>query len=76
MSAKSIQAIIERFEVTEKLGVHTGRIRKSVTSALVDVKTIVAAQSQMSLFVGSIVHMQFLDRQAVLTTPSGKYSET
>lgn len=76
MSAKSIQTIIERFELTEKLGVHTGRIRKSVTSAFVDVKTIVAAQSPMSLFEGSILHIQFLDRQAILKIPSGKYSET
>lgn len=45
--------MIKRFEVTDKLGVHSGRIRKYVTSALVDVKIIVAAQSQMSVFEGS-----------------------
>ncbi|GFW72036.1 hypothetical protein TNCV_4789241 [Trichonephila clavipes] len=75
MITKGIRATIKRFKETGKLGTQSARGHQRVTTVLVDgVKTAVNAQSQTSEF-GVVACEQFLERQAILTTPSEKYSE-
>ncbi|GFY13846.1 hypothetical protein TNCV_986181 [Trichonephila clavipes] len=73
MSIKSMWTMIRKFEETGKLRVHSGRGRKLITAVLVDgVKTAADAQLQTLEF-GAI--MLFLERQAIRTIPSEKYSK-
>ncbi|GFS53561.1 hypothetical protein TNCV_730221 [Trichonephila clavipes] len=77
MSTKGtgIRAMIKRFEEAGESGVLPGRGRKCITLVLVDAFCKLLKHSHRQQSLGAAARALFLDRQAILTAPSEKYSE-
>ncbi|GFX54784.1 uncharacterized protein TNCV_2556701 [Trichonephila clavipes] len=75
MSAKRLRAMVKRFEETGKLEVQPERGHKRVTPVLVKGAKPLLMHIHRHQSLGAVVHVQFLERQVILTAPFEKYLE-